>query len=30
MVGAEMAWVDDQDKEERLYWFPGLFSTPTS
>lgn len=25
MVHEEMAWVDDQAPNERLYWFPGLF-----
>ncbi|XP_033639658.1 vacuolar-sorting protein SNF8-like [Asterias rubens] len=25
MVQEGLVWVDDQDKEERLYWFPGLF-----
>lgn len=25
MVHEEMAWVDDQGPDERLYWFPGLF-----
>ena len=20
-----MSWIDDQNGEERLYWFPGLF-----
>lgn len=25
MVHEEMAWVDDQEPNERLYWFPGLF-----
>ncbi|XP_064401751.1 vacuolar-sorting protein SNF8-like [Halichondria panicea] len=26
LVRESMAWVDDQSGEERLYWFPGLFS----
>lgn len=25
MVKEGLVWVDDQDKGERLYWFPGLF-----
>lgn len=29
LVREGMAWVDDQNTEERLYWFPGLYTDST-